>query len=69
MDPNECMQRIYHGFLKNDWEETKAACDDLLNWFSKRGFAPNPSKIQIHVLVSMAQCFCIQHIEMKRKVK
>ena len=66
MDPNKSMQRIYHGFLQNDWHEAKAGCDELLEHFTNNGVPPDISKIEFHVLVSMAGCFCTQHIEMKK---
>jgi hypothetical protein len=41
MDPDACLIRLLEAIGDNDWDESLHALDDLFQWLSRGGFAPN----------------------------
>ena len=46
MDPNACFARIFDLLAEGDNEEAFYACNDLINWLERGGFAPVPVKVE-----------------------
>ena len=46
MDPNKALTRIIAAFTAFEWAECYKACEDLLGWLNKGGFAPGNFKVE-----------------------